>query len=104
MGDHSDETWFDREICPCGMMHERYACCGTPVDACGLENRHATAILTDLIAELREGYESDPYLGGWHLRAVAMMQAADRAEARLRELDAPPNSTNEHNNLGGGRR
>lgn len=45
-------------------------------------------VLQDLIAELRDGYESDPYLGGWHLRAVAMLSAADRAEARLRELDA----------------
>lgn len=27
-------TWFDREVCPCGAMHERYECCGTPVDDC----------------------------------------------------------------------
>lgn len=96
MGDHSDETWFDREICPCGMMHERYACCGTPVDACGLENRHATAILTDLIAEL------------WIVNSEADLppfyDMADRAEERLQKLDTPPHSTNEHNNLGGGRR
>ena len=22
-----DDTWFDREICPCGDMHERFTCC-----------------------------------------------------------------------------
>jgi hypothetical protein len=29
-------TWFDRDLCPCGAMHERYACCGLPVDHCPL--------------------------------------------------------------------
>lgn len=34
----SDDTWFDREICPCGDMHERFDCCGTPVDDCPIAN------------------------------------------------------------------
>lgn len=28
------ETWFDREVCTCGVMHERYVCCGVPADYC----------------------------------------------------------------------
>lgn len=57
-------------------------------------------VLTDLITELREETERW-FPAGAALRVEGM---ADRAEKRLRELDAPPHSTNEHNNLGGGRR
>ena len=45
-----------------------------PVERCGLENRHAAAILQDLIAELRAENE-------WHFTAMA-----NRAEARLSEV------------------
>ena len=31
-------TWFDREVCPCGAMHERWTCCGLPVDGCDLHD------------------------------------------------------------------
>ena len=55
------DTWFDREVCSCGVMHERYDCCGDPVDYCGSheccpwpEPPPERAILQDLIAELRE--------------------------------------------------
>lgn len=68
----------------------------TLVDLHAAECHEATVILTDLIAELREGH---PQFGDrlplWGRLAV------NRAEQRLRELDTPPNSANEHTNLGG---
>lgn len=52
-------------------------------------------ILTDLIAELRGMAEHSDHLTEW------IGPSLNRAEQRLRELDTPPNSANEHTNLGG---
>lgn len=58
-------------------------------------------ILTDLIAELvgddGDGHELTPDGEG-----CQVCEAIDRAESRLREVDTPPDSANEHINLGGG--
>ena len=82
---------------------------------------HTEAILTDLIAELRETHRMTQ--DEWHGKKLQdrwclgcerrddwagltpwpcpSAEAADRAEARLRGLDAPPNPANERINLGG---
>lgn len=40
-GHPSDDTWFDREVCPepCGMMHTRCKGCGTDADGCHWDER-----------------------------------------------------------------
>ena len=96
MSDHSDDTWFDREMCPppCDAMHERYACCGAPVEDCAHDSSQhrevatlaellqTRGILTDLIAELRD--ETGTWFpAGAALRVEAMV---NRAEARLKEV------------------
>jgi hypothetical protein len=59
-------------------------------------------ILTDLITELvgddGDGHEVTP---GSIDDECLVCDALDRAEARLRQLDTPPNSGNERINLGG---
>ncbi len=85
------------------------------------ENKSIKEILTDLIAELRETHRMTQ--DEWHGKKLQdrwclgcerrddwagltpwpcpSAEAADRAEARLRGLDAPPNPANERINLGG---
>ena len=65
----------DLPVCDCGYYRD---VCGCP------EPPPERAILTDLIAELRE---RAPYYGPATMFVFQGM--ADRAEARLRELDTP---------------
>jgi hypothetical protein len=60
------------------------------------------AILTDLIAEVYAAHDRDDLHWAAAARESLMVAAADCAETRLREIDAPPKSANERINLGGG--
>lgn len=36
-GSDASDNWFDRSVCPCGMMHTRCGNCGSPLDNCPYE-------------------------------------------------------------------
>lgn len=93
----SDGTWEipggETVFAPAAIWESGYA---EGVQDSMLRATQIERILTDLIAEL------------WIVNSEADLppfyDMADRAEERLQKLDTPPHSTNEHNNLGGGRR